>query len=179
MIAVVAGLAAQEALGSVVSGVMILAFKPFKMGDVAVSYTHLDVYKRQVQEQSHIADERCQRRTRAAHPRDEQGVQTNVNNRGERRGQKGRDRLLFQQVHAFLEAGQAIEARDVYKRQVYVTRFVEVRGKIVLGHVLVADVLEQYVRVYISGLLGDGDVYKRQRCTFSGRFPRTARAPAA
>ena len=64
-----------------------------------------------VQEQSHIADERCQRRTRAAHPRDEQGVQTNVNNRGERRGQEGRDRLLFQQVHAFLEAGQAVEAR--------------------------------------------------------------------
>ena len=62
-----------------------------------------------VQEQSHIADERCQRRTRAAHPRDEQGVQTNVNNRGERRGQEGRYRLLFQQVHAFLEAGQAVE----------------------------------------------------------------------
>ena len=38
VIAVVAGLAAQEALGSVVSGVMILA---------SVSYTHLDVYKRQ------------------------------------------------------------------------------------------------------------------------------------
>lgn len=34
VIAVVGGLAAQEALGSVVSGVMILAFKPFKMGDV-------------------------------------------------------------------------------------------------------------------------------------------------
>lgn len=33
VIAVVAGLAAQEALGSVVSGVMILAFKPFKMGE--------------------------------------------------------------------------------------------------------------------------------------------------
>lgn len=42
MIAVVAGLAAQEALGSVVSGVMILAFKPFKMGDV-VRYVDNDI----------------------------------------------------------------------------------------------------------------------------------------
>lgn len=38
----VAGLAAQEALGSVVSGVMILAFKPFKMGDV-VRYVDNDI----------------------------------------------------------------------------------------------------------------------------------------
>lgn len=42
VIAVVAGLAAQEALGSVVSGVMILAFKPFKMGDV-VRYVDNDI----------------------------------------------------------------------------------------------------------------------------------------
>ena len=42
MIAVVAGLAAQEALGSVVSGMMILAFKPFKMGDV-VRYVDNDI----------------------------------------------------------------------------------------------------------------------------------------
>ena len=66
---------------------------------------------RTVQEQSHIADERCQRCTGAAHPRDEQGVQTDVNDRGECRGQEGRNRLLFQQIHAFLEAGQAVEAR--------------------------------------------------------------------
>ena len=39
---VVAGLAAQEALGSVVSGVMILLFKPFKMGDV-VRYVDSDI----------------------------------------------------------------------------------------------------------------------------------------
>lgn len=42
VIAVVAGLAAQEALGSVVSGMMILAFKPFKMGDV-VRYVDNDI----------------------------------------------------------------------------------------------------------------------------------------
>ena len=42
VIAVVAGLAAQEALGSVVSGVMILLFKPFKMGDV-VRYVDSDI----------------------------------------------------------------------------------------------------------------------------------------
>ncbi len=42
VIAVVAGLAAQEALGSVVSGMMILAFKPFRMGDV-VRYVDLDI----------------------------------------------------------------------------------------------------------------------------------------
>ena len=42
VIAVVAGLAAQEALGSVVSGVMILMFKPFKMGDV-VRYVDSDI----------------------------------------------------------------------------------------------------------------------------------------
>ena len=38
----VAGLAAQEALGSVVSGVMILLFKPFKMGAV-VRYVDSDI----------------------------------------------------------------------------------------------------------------------------------------
>lgn len=42
VIAVVAGLAAQEALGSVVSGMMILAFKPFRMGDV-VRYIDNDI----------------------------------------------------------------------------------------------------------------------------------------
>lgn len=42
VIAVVAGLAAQEALGSVVSGLMILLFKPFKMGDV-VRYIDSDI----------------------------------------------------------------------------------------------------------------------------------------
>ncbi|MDO4270070.1 MAG: mechanosensitive ion channel family protein [Eubacteriales bacterium] len=42
VIAVVAGLAAQEALGSVVSGMMILAFKPFKLGDV-VRYIDNDI----------------------------------------------------------------------------------------------------------------------------------------
>lgn len=42
IIAVVAGLAAQEALGSVVSGLMILLFKPFKMGDV-VRYIDSDI----------------------------------------------------------------------------------------------------------------------------------------
>ena len=42
VIAVVAGLAAQEALGSVVSGVMILFFKPFKMGDF-VRYVDSDI----------------------------------------------------------------------------------------------------------------------------------------
>ena len=42
VLAVVAGLAAQEALGSVVSGMMILAFKPFKMGDV-VRYVDNDI----------------------------------------------------------------------------------------------------------------------------------------
>lgn len=42
VIAVVAGLAAQEALGSVVSGLMILAFKPFQMGDV-VRYIDNDI----------------------------------------------------------------------------------------------------------------------------------------
>lgn len=42
VIAVVAGLAAQEALGSVVSGMMILAFKPFRMGDV-VRYVDNDI----------------------------------------------------------------------------------------------------------------------------------------
>lgn len=42
VIAVVAGLAAQEALGSVVSGMMILAFKPFRMGDV-VRYLDNDI----------------------------------------------------------------------------------------------------------------------------------------
>ena len=42
VIAVVAGLAAQEALGSVVSGMMILLFKPFKMGDV-VRYVDSDI----------------------------------------------------------------------------------------------------------------------------------------
>ncbi len=42
VLAVVGGLAAQEALGSVVSGIMILAFKPFKMGDV-VRYVESDV----------------------------------------------------------------------------------------------------------------------------------------
>ena len=31
------------------------------------------------------------------------------------------------------------------------------RGEIVLGHVLVADILEQHVGVHISGLLGDGE----------------------
>ena len=42
VIAVVAGFAAQEALGSVVSGMMILAFKPFVIGDV-VRYLDLDI----------------------------------------------------------------------------------------------------------------------------------------
>lgn len=42
VLAVVAGLAAQEALGSVVSGLMILAFKPFVIGDV-VRYLDLDI----------------------------------------------------------------------------------------------------------------------------------------
>lgn len=42
VLAVVGGLAAQEALGSVVSGMMILAFKPFKMGDV-VRYVESDI----------------------------------------------------------------------------------------------------------------------------------------
>lgn len=42
VIAVVAGFAAQEALGSVVSGVMILAFKPFVIGD-AVRYVENDI----------------------------------------------------------------------------------------------------------------------------------------
>ena len=42
VIAVVAGLAAQEALGSVVSGLMILFFKPFKMGDF-VRYVDSDI----------------------------------------------------------------------------------------------------------------------------------------
>lgn len=42
VLAVVAGLAAQEALGSVVSGMMILAFKPFQLGDV-VRYLDGDV----------------------------------------------------------------------------------------------------------------------------------------
>lgn len=42
VIAVVAGFAAQEALGSVVSGMMILAFKPFVIGDV-VRYLDNDI----------------------------------------------------------------------------------------------------------------------------------------
>lgn len=42
VIAVVAGFAAQEALGSVVSGMMILAFKPFVIGDV-VRYLDHDI----------------------------------------------------------------------------------------------------------------------------------------
>ena len=42
VIAVVAGFAAQEALGSVVSGMMILAFKPFVIGDV-VRYIDNDI----------------------------------------------------------------------------------------------------------------------------------------
>ena len=54
VIAVVAGLAAQEALGSVVSGVMILLFKPFKMGDV-VRYVDSDItgYSRRDHAASH------------------------------------------------------------------------------------------------------------------------------
>ncbi|MDY3618538.1 mechanosensitive ion channel family protein [Agathobaculum sp.] len=42
VIALVAGFAAQEALGSVVSGLMILAFKPFVIGDV-VRYLDHDI----------------------------------------------------------------------------------------------------------------------------------------
>ncbi|MDO5142728.1 MAG: mechanosensitive ion channel family protein [Eubacteriales bacterium] len=42
VLAVVGGLAAQEALGSIVSGMMILAFKPFQIGDV-VRYIENDV----------------------------------------------------------------------------------------------------------------------------------------
>ena len=52
-------------------------------------------------------------------------------------------------------AAHGIE-HEIALSAVYVTRFVEVRGKIVLGHVLVADILEQHVRVHIGGLLGDG-----------------------
>ena len=50
-----------------------------------------------------------------------------------------------------------VSEHEIALRAVYVTRFVEVRGKIVLGHVLVADILEQHVGVYIGGLLGDGE----------------------
>ena len=60
VIAVVAGLAAQEALGSVVSGVMILAFKPFKMGDVVLNadqYASEEAsYKQWVQERDSGAE---------------------------------------------------------------------------------------------------------------------------
>lgn len=42
IITVIAGLASQEALGSMVSGVMILAFKPFQLGDV-VRYVDNDI----------------------------------------------------------------------------------------------------------------------------------------
>lgn len=42
VLTVVAGLASQQALGSMVSGVMILAFRPFKLGDV-VRYVDNDI----------------------------------------------------------------------------------------------------------------------------------------
>jgi len=42
IITVIAGIASQEALGSMVSGIMILAFKPFELGDV-VRYVDNDI----------------------------------------------------------------------------------------------------------------------------------------